>query len=101
MKRLKVIVTGLFNESYTGTEREVESYLKELKDRQNRQMTDENAKLYKNLTQKSKTNHNENGHLHVTNFKTYFRTPERIELQEAQKGLGLKIKIEEDDNEFF
>lgn len=101
MKQLKVTVSGLYDETFIGNEVDVEKYLKSLKERQINNMTKENLDFYKKNTTKSKTNHMNNAHVHNDNLKKYEITPERCEFQQSQRHLSMKIKIEEDNNEFF
>jgi hypothetical protein len=93
-KRLKVTVTGYINETFVGTEPEVEKFLLELKRRQLEMLAAEDLKLYKSVTFKSKTNHNDNSHLHWRNTEMMNNDYSREKFRDRNKDLGLKIKIE-------
>jgi hypothetical protein len=101
-KRLKV--TGSINETFIGTEPEVEKFLLELKRRQLEMLSAEDLKLYKSVTTKSKTNHNDNGHLHWRNTEMMNNDYDREKFRGRNKDLGLKIKIEpytQQNDKFF
>lgn len=103
MKKIKVTVTGLFNETFTGTDEEVESYLLSLKRKQDALVDREQMEMYRYETQYDKILNNENAHEH-RQIKKNYPTLERERFQQSNVHLGLKISIKsfiEQENEFF
>lgn len=98
-KRLKVFVSGFINETFVGTEKEVEIYLTNLKNKQLSCLNSDLLKEYKTFPKAAPLNkfHLQNERLNANDRidKDSFRA--------KTKEFGLKIKIQriEENNEFF
>lgn len=89
----KVIVTGYFNETFEGTEKDILKYLGELKDRQFSLLSENDQKYYLDLTKNLKTCQFNNAHEHNAIKTKYLNDYDRLKIREKYKSLGLKIII--------
>lgn len=98
-KRLKVFVSGFINETFVGTEKEVEIYLTNLKNKQLSCLDSDLLKEYKSFPNSAPLN---KFHLQHSRLKANDRI-DKDAFREKTKKFGLKIKIEhiQENNEFF
>lgn len=89
----KVIVSGYFNETFEGSDKEILRYLSDLKDRQENLLSEQDNKHYQYITKKEKTCHINNAHEHHDIKKIFLNDFDRLKFRAKNKELGLKIQI--------